>query len=437
MTQNPAGETTPASASGRLAKLRSSTFLRHVLTLMTGTAGSQLLLIAASPFIGRLYTDHEYGAYSIIFSLATGIMTIGALRYDMAVVMPREDSDARALVRLSTRLALAVSLAVCLVMTIWATPIANLLRRPEVAPYLPFVGLLVLAMTQISSRQYWLNRRTRYKEMARNRMGLQASTVTTQLGAGVAGMGVLGLVLGSVVGQWFSALNLWRLTHKETAPQAGDSTRKVAVEYKKMPLLNGPNAVVDQVRLQGISLLLFAVFSSAVFGQFAIAWRLLQAPIGLVNGALGQVFYQKLSTTERGRMFQLVRSTMVRSLAIGIIPFGLIWLLSPWIFPFFLGSRWGLAGQIAQTLVPWLYMNFATSPISNLFVAVRRQGVMFIFACFYMAVPLGLIWRYHSSVLQTMSYVSWGMAGLLVIFLLLALLVAKQYDGDVGERDRD
>ncbi|MEL4356300.1 MULTISPECIES: lipopolysaccharide biosynthesis protein [unclassified Luteococcus] len=425
-------ETTPTPS--RLGKLRSNQFLRHVLTLMTGTAVAQVIPLAARPILTRLYTPEDFGLYGLYMALATGVVTVGALRYDLAVVMPEEDSDARALVKLASRIALGVSLLTTLVLTLWARPIAGAMRHPELAPYLPAVGLLVLAMTQISSRQYWLNRRKRYKEMARNRMGQSVGTVGTQLGVGLALGGPVGLVLGSLVGQWFSSLNLWRLTRRETAPQPGDSALAMAKEYRKMPLVNGPNALVDTFRLQGINILIGVFFSKALLGQFTQAWSLLQMPMGLINGALSQVFFQKLATTRRGQMFAVVRNAMLRSLAVGIVPFTLIWLLAPWLFPFVLGGNWRPAGEMARILVPWLYLNFVTSPVSMLFLTVRRQGVMLCFALAYMAVPLTLIWRFHSSIHQTMSLVSWGMAGLLVIFMGLSLLVAKQYDDGFGSR---
>lgn len=433
-------EPRPAS-DNRLAGLRRNVFLRHVLTLMTGTAVAQVIPLAARPVLTRMYTDSEFGLFSLYTSLAAAFVTVGALRYDLAVVMPERDADARGIVKLASRIALVTAVLVTVGLIIWARPLARLLGNEALTPYLPVVGLLVLAMTQLSSRQYWLNRRKRYKEMARNRMGQSLGTTSVQLGAGLVAPGAWGLVLGSLVGQWFSFLNLWRLTRKETAPQPGDSAVAMAKEYKKMPLVNGPNAVADTIRLNGINLMTGAYFSHAVLGQFAQAWTLLQMPMGLINGALSQVFYQKLATTRRGTMFPVVRNAVARSLAVGLVPFALIWLLGPWLFPFALGNKgdhdWTLAGQIARALVPWLYLNFVTSPISMLFLTVKRQGTMFVFSLFYMAVPLTLIYRHHTSILQTMTYVSWAMAGLLVVFTLLALMVSWQFDHGVGDKADD
>lgn len=425
----------PATGTRRIDRLKGNTFLRHVLTLMTGTAVAQIIPLAARPILTRLYTPEEFGLYTLYMSIAAALVTIGALRYDLAVVIPDEDSDARGLVKLASRIALGMSLLATVLLTIFAGPLARAMKQPDIAPYLPAVGILALGMTQISSRQYWLNRRKRYKEMARNRMGQSIGTTGVQLGAGLmAAPGAWGLVLGTIAGQWFSFTNLWRLTRHETAPQPGDSAMAMAREHRKMPLVNGPNALVDTIRLQGITILIGMFFSKALLGQFGQAWQLLQMPMGLINGALTQVFFQKLATTRRGAMFPVVRNAVLRSLVVGAIPFALIWLLAPWLFPFVLGAKWRPAGEIARILVPWLYLNFVTSPISMLFLTVKRQGVMLAFSLFYMGVPLGLIWSNHHSLHHTLGLVSWSMAALLVVFLGLALMVARQYDAGFGSR---
>lgn len=424
--------------AGRLRGLASSTFLRHVLTLMTGTALAQVVPIAARPLMTRwMYDDRQFGLFTAYLSIVGAFVVIGAARYDMAVVMPERDADARALVRLCSRISLGVSVVLVVALTLLRHQVAALMNQPHLAGYLPMVGVAVFCMTQLSARQYWLNRNQRYKEIARNRMGQSITSTAGQLALGVprmlgAGLGAWGLVLGHLAGQVFSLANLWRLTRHETRPQPGDSMAKVAAEHKKMPLVNGPNAIVDAIRVNGINLLTGAYFSLQVLGQFGQAWQLLQLPMSLINGALSQVFYQRLATTPRGAMFPLVRATVKRSVLVGLVPFTLLWLLSPWLFPLFLGNGWALSGDIARALVPWLFVNFITSPISLVFVTVGRQGTMFCHAVVFMVVPLALIRLFHTDILATMQLVSWSMAALLVVFVVLALWVSRQYDQGHG-----
>ena len=158
--------------------------------------------------------------------------------------------------------------------------------------------------------------------------------------------------------------------------------------------------------------------------------------MALINAAVSQVFFPQLAKVRRGSMLRTVRRATLRSVLLGIVPFGLLWWLSPVLIPFVFGGgdKWALAGEIGRVLVPWLYMNFITSPISTVFVVVRRQFTLFLYAVAFMIVPLSLIATFHDDITHTMSLVSWGMAGMLLIFIALAMLVSWQYDRGFGRR---
>lgn len=414
------------------ARLAKHEFLRHLLILMSGTAVAQLLPILASPIISRLYSPHEVGIYTAFMALVAGVITIATWRYDMAIVLPKKVEDARALVKLANRVSALTCVLVGLVLIIFAAPISAWLKAPDLRFWIGGVGFVAWAFAQVSVFNYWCNRNKNYKLMSTNRIGQSVTTTGTQLGFGALHVGTAGLIVSTFLGQLVAAGNLFRKTRQEIYGLPSSPTRKVMRDYRKMPLINGPTAVLDTVRNNGVQLMISAYFSAAALGQFGQAWKMLQTPAGLINSSLSQVFFQKLSVTPRGQMLRVVRAGIVRSALIGIVPFVAIYFLSPPLFPIIFGERWALAGQIGAALVPWLYLNFITSPISMLFVVTQRQGVLFWFGIPFTAAPLTLIATQHSHILQTMMWLSLTMAGLLSIFLLLALWVASGYDRGVG-----
>lgn len=448
--QQPAGPPQPASATptgawGRLrARLEKHEFARHVLTLVSGTAFAQVLQLVSMLFVGRLFTPTEFGIYTLVMSAVAAITPIAAARYDLAVVLPRRDNDARQLIRLCTWINTGVAILVTLAMVGVAPWLGEVMSRGKddaatvrhgLGLWLYAVGPVAWLVAQLGIMSYWLTRTKNFKQVAQNKMHQAVSVAVFQIGTGLAGFGVAGLVIATVAGNLASLTNLLRHTRGQYVIEGPVSTkRELATEYRKMPLLNGPNAIVDAVRVNGINFMIGANFASAAVGQFGMAWRILQAPMALINAAVAQVFYQRLASVRRGTMLTIVRKAIVRSVVLGAVPFALIYLLAPWGIPFLLGQQWRLAGQIAQILVPWLFMNFITSPISTVFVVVRRQFTMLMYAIAFMIVPLAAIARWHVDILSTMGIVSWSMAGMLGIFLLLTLLVSWQYDRGFGYR---
>ena len=377
----------------------SSPFLRHVLTLMTGTAVAQGVTFFMMIVLARIYTPRDMGLLATYVSVASILVAVAALRYDMAIMLPRKEPEALSVARLGMVCLTAVSLLA----TAASFPLSGLIERQwghEVALWMPLVGLTTFLMSAVELFKYWFNRNSDYRAIAVNQAEQQIGLTSGQLVLGAAGMGgMAGLLLGHTAGQIFAFANLGRQAGPlwRRLPQDAPSLRWAARRYRRMPLLNGPNALAD-------------------------------APLILINGAVARVFFQKLSTIEPGQMRPLVRVTIKRAILIGLAPFTLIYALSPWIFPFFLGSQWTESGSFARALTPWLFMMLITSPISNLFIVTEHQDWMLGFALVYTAVPLAWLHWSPLALLPTCYILGAMMAGLLVLNTMLADHAAKEFD---------
>ena len=258
----------------------------------------------------------------------------------------------------------------------------------------------------------------------------------------------LGLVLGSFVGLLWALFNLWRQSGEVRRPVGEDgasapggdgavgagaevadavSMREVAREYRKMPLLNLPNALVDAVRTNGIQMLVGAAALGAL-GQFSLAWRVLQAPIALLNGAISQVFLERMARVRPGELTALVRAVMKRAVLLGVAPFALLWVLAPWLIPLVFGPQWEEAGYITRALVPWLGMNLITSPLSGVFVVTSKQQWILAHAVIFTVIPLGWLAFSPLEFLATLQVLSIAMALMLALLVFMADLAARAYD---------
>ena len=69
-----------------------------------------------------------------------------------------------------------------------------------------------------------------------------------------------------------------------------------------------------------------------------------------------------------------------------------------------------------------------TSPISNIFIVTETQERMLVFAIFYCAVPLAILFFSPLSMLTTIVIMSLTMAAMLLFMLAMAFKVAKKFD---------
>lgn len=409
--------------------LGSSPFLRHTLTLVSGTAAAQGVVLVMTPVLSRVYSDSDFGALAAYTAIVSIISAVAALRYDMTIMLPREESWALA----CARLALVCLTAVSLLASLLALPLRGLIADrwgQAVADWAPMIGVTCFLLSAVQLLQYWYNRQSDYRAIAVNRAEQQIGQTSGQLILGLAGMATMGgLLIGQTIGQAWALVNLGRKARPLRAPlpPGAPGLREVARRYRRMPLLNGANAFVDAIRLNGINLLIGA-YSVASLGQFSMAWRCLEVPLALINGAVSQVFFHKLSTLSPGQMRPLVRQVITRAVLIGVAPFALIYLLAPWFFPVLLGPQWDQAGGFARALTPWLFMTLITSPLSNLFVVTENQDWMLAFSLLYAAVPLGWLAVSPYGLLTTTYVLGALMAVLLMGMTLMADAAARRFD---------
>ena len=348
----------------------------------------------------------------------------------MTIMLPESDDEAKRIARIATVSNLVVAALASLLALVLRPVLISVYGDAELASWLTLGGLTVFFVAQVNVLQYWFNRKTRYGVISLNRAQQMVGSAGGQVAFGLLGVRSLpGLIFGTLAGQAFAFFNLRRQAKELRGPLPEDTAaaRELLRRYKKMPLLNMPNSLVDSVRLNGIPLLVGTIALGAV-GQFNLAWRILQVPIGLINSAVSQVFFQKLARVKPGSMFPLVRATILRSLAIAVVPFGLIYLLAPWMFTFVFGDQWDLAGGIAQALTPWLALQLVSSPISTVFVVTENQGWMLAFSIVFAAAPLSLLALSTMPLMTTLTWLGLLMAGMLTIMLMMSLLAAHRYD---------
>ena len=215
--------------------MASSPFLRHVLTLVTGTAVAQAVSFLMTMVLARVYSPHDMGMLATYTSVAGIVMAVAALRYDMAVMLPRRDTEALAVARLALWCIVVVSVTA----TVAAFPLRAVVARhwgQEVATWMPMVGLTTLLMAGIELAKYWFNRHSDYRVIAVNQAEQQIGLTGGQLLLGVAGLGGLpGLVIGHTLGQFYAFCNLGRQAPalRRRLPQDAPSLREVASRYRR------------------------------------------------------------------------------------------------------------------------------------------------------------------------------------------------------------
>lgn len=337
-------------------------FITDVLTIVGGTAAAQLIVIAASPILSRLYSPENFGVFGIFLSLSAIISMVSTGRYELAILLPKNDEDGYAVLLLCCLLAGTFSLFLFL---------AVLLVRPEAWWY--FVPLAVFFTACVNSLSYWRNRRAEYRRIAAARVSSSAFTTAISVCLGLSGMGSVGLIVGLIIGSAVSAGLLLRHPPRFSDPDI----RGVAKRYIKFPQILVAAHLINALSQRLPLLLLAPMFGFAVAGFYMLAHRVITLPTQLLSTSIGEVFRRKASETyrEKGNCRSIYVSTLAALTLLAIPVFLSLFWIAPHLFVILFGLEWEAAGEMVRILAPMLAIQFVASPLSSMFMIAERQGM--------------------------------------------------------------
>lgn len=353
-------------------------FARHVVTLASGTAIAQLMLVLATPLLTRLYTPADYGTLAVYSSTLTVLLVLASLRYESAIPLP-EDEDVAGSVLALTLLVLA-GMVVAVGLLVWLVGDAFVARAnvEQLRPYLWLLPVGLLGAGTYQALSYWAIRRRAFSRIARTKLSQGAGQVVAQLGLGVLKLGAPGLLIGDVIGRVAGGGGLALLASRDRpfARVTRASLAAAAGRYRRFPLLTTWSGLLNVGSLQLPSIMFAASFGAAAAGLYALSYKMLVLPTMLVAQAVAQVFLARASALAREpeQLRRLTERTALALFGCGLPVFGLVGLAGPQLFGMVMGHQWEQAGRYAQALAPWFVVWLVSNPLAGLLSVREWQG---------------------------------------------------------------
>lgn len=346
--------------------------------LMAGSVAAQALTLLISPVLTRIYAPEDMGVYALYTSAIAILTLVSTVRYDMAIISPKRDKTARILVKLILLVSVsmfALSVAALLAFALFSLATAV---TPAVVVWLWLVPAGVFLAALQASYTAYLLRNKQYGAIATVRLLSAASAAGLSVTFGWLHFGVWGLLLSSLGALLIGVLLVRRASHLEWWPTL--SRRRLlaaAKRYINYPRIDLPSSLLGVIGSQLPTILLGVFFGPAFLGFYALADRILLAPLSTLGGAVGSVF--RVRATEHaatmGGFSQEYSRTFVLLLVPAIVFFVPVMIFGEDIFVVIFGARWRTAGQIAQTLSPLYFVRLLASPLSMSFYVRNRMKV--------------------------------------------------------------
>ncbi len=362
-------------------KIKSNSFLRSVLTVTSGTALSQLIVIVLSPLIMRLYSPTDMGilaSYTAITSIL-GIVIAGC--YDQAVVLPETKRQTNAVVFLGVIIAAIGCGLITVVTIILDDALINVLNLQSIQKiWFYLLGVFVFFVGVDSVLNQYAIKNAHFKLIATTQVTQQVATNGLKVLLGFCKLGTFGLLTSMLFGQIIRVVRLFVTEFKNFFGTKDDLPSKKDVKYvmgryKRFPLVSSWSALLNASSVQLPVILFSSMFSPAVAGFYSLSHRILSLPISLIGASVGNVFLERAAKSQNN-IVDLRRITIdvyKRLLLLGSIFFSFVVFYGDILFAFIFGSEWREAGRFAQWMAIWLIFSLCYSPISILYIITEKQ----------------------------------------------------------------
>ncbi len=362
-----------------LTKLKpKSEFSRNVLTLMAGTTIAQAIPIAISPILTRIYTPEDFGVFALYMAIAAIFGTIANARYELAIMLPKKEEDAINIFALGFIITCFISLILLVLVLVFNDYFTKLLGNKEISFWLYFIPAAVFFSGLFNILNYFNNRKKNYKDLRNATIMKSIVLATIQLSIGFLKSGATGLISGSIISNMFANMKLTKNILKDKILISKIKKVKIvalAKKYKDFPkyliLAHGINSFSGQSHI----VLFSSFFNASVVGYLSFAQKLLGMPMSLIASSVGDVFRQEATViyNKNKECLAIYKNTFKKLFIISIIPFALLFFMAPKIFSIVFGENWGVAGEYAQVLIPMYFLQFLTSPLSNMYIVAEKQ----------------------------------------------------------------
>lgn len=423
--------------------IRNNPFIRNVTVLATGTAAAQLITLISSPIITRLYGPEAFGIMGVFTAIIQMFAPISALTYPIAIVLPKDDRNAKSIIRLSLYLCLGIAILILLILLFFNESIVTLFQIQEVSSYLYLIPLVVIFSGIMQVSEQWLIRTKQFGISAKAAVFQSTVINGSKVGIGFFNPVASVLIVLSALANGLKAsimiFFIKKSNYKEQFSQQEPllSMTGLAKKYKDFPLFRAPEVLINSLSQRIPVLMLTTFFGPVAAGFYTLGNTVLQKPIQLIGNSVGDVFYPRISEAANNKesLTNLIKKATLALVGIGIVPFGLVIIFGPWLFSFVFGEEWFTAGKYAQWLGIFLFCEFINKPSVKALPVLSAQLFHLNFTIITAIVRIAALlvgYFVFSSDLVAIALFGISSAVLHIVLILLVLRKSKAFDIDNG-----
>lgn len=348
-----------------------------------------------------MYGAAAYGLLGSFTAITRMLVPIAALSYPLAIVLPRQDADARGIVRLSVYAALGTSALFFITLSLSGRWLLGLINLQAIDAFILLIPLVMLFDAFKNITKNWIIRKKQFGTVARVSTIQAFVENSAKVGIGRFYPFAAVLIILNTAAEALYALLLFIGIKKAEAnnkviPQESEPRKSIgelARKYYDFPLYRSPQAFIraSSESLPVVALLGF--FGAEAAGFYSLGRMALGLPYLLLGESFGNVFYQHIAEAFHNKenlTRHILKGAALLAIA-GAFLYGTVVVFGPWLFGFVFGSGWVTAGQYARWMALWLFFEFINIPSTAAIPMLSIQRFFLVYEIVSVIIRLGAI----------------------------------------------
>lgn len=363
----------------RLKSFLSSEFKRNILTVVSGTVLAQALPILIIPILTRIYTPHDYGILGVFLGVSGIFNIVSTFNFPTAIIVPKEDFDAKKLFQLSLIVTTCVSLVSVVLIFLFGRVLSDLVNVPDLYYWLFFVPPVLFLYGLNFALVVYSNRYKKYRTLSVSKVAASIATIVVSLIIGILVKGPLGLILSTFINYLVSVTIVFYILMKEDKNLCFPimkihEAKEYFVRFKNFPLYTLPTDFIN-IFINQLPVFILGSVNPAKVGYFNISNRVLATPAQLVSSSIADVLKQRMSEDmhQREDCSPVYKRTFKPLFLLSLVPFLILFIFAPSIFAFVFGEKWRPAGTFTQFMTPYFFVKFLAMPFVPIYNLAMRQ----------------------------------------------------------------
>ena len=367
-----------------------SLYLKALAVLTSGSLVGAVITVLQEIVQTRIFTAEDIGIYTYLLAIPQMFIGIISLRYDVSIVVEKDDHRALALVKLSFFCSVVVSV---LVTAFYAVNLLLMDRTYSDYWYvIPLIFIMLMGYGLNNILNSYSNRCRDYKMISSTyvirtlaqRGGVVVLGILFVYVFKLSSLSVLIMVFCYSVGLYFAIAKQSRTlrTHmKEIHDISFREIIDVMKVHRRQVYYSSPALFINSFSYSIISIIMEKLHDPITLGYYSVSTRVLGMPIMLISGNVAKVYIEEAATEYKntGKFNRAFMKTFGFLALMALPMFLIMYFLAPPLCGWVFGSGWETAGLYIKILAPMFSFRLIGTAVSQSLVVCNKQGVELIF----------------------------------------------------------